>query len=154
MTAHLALPAITGSLLPATLSPQIVREAREVVGPDALIMTDALNMRAIRIHGTEAEIAVRALAAGHDLLLKPLEPLEVRDAIVTALATGDLERERLEESVRRILVWKYRVGLVGPAWLTDPVLLEPDPQTMAAVLGNAEHLSIVAAITAAGEEGP
>ncbi len=149
MTAHLSAPAITSDELPATVSEPIVRMARALVGEEAIVVTDALNMGAIRRHGPEAEVVVAALNAGHDLLLKPIDPIGSRDAIVEVLRTGALSADSVRRSVARILTQKYRVGLIGPSWTVDGSLLSPDPARIRRTLGSDEHRAMVS--PAAGE---
>ncbi|GIH47343.1 beta-N-acetylhexosaminidase [Microbispora rosea] len=107
MTAHVAVPELTGDL-PATLSAQaLTRLLRRELGYDGVVLTDALDMHAISRTVGLAEGAVRALAAGADLLcLGPLPTAEdVRgmvDHIVDAVAEGRLAAERLEEATARV----------------------------------------------------
>ncbi|WP_051761362.1 glycoside hydrolase family 3 protein [Microbispora rosea] len=107
MTAHVAVPELTGDL-PATLSAQaLTRLLRRELGYDGVVLTDALDMHAISRTVGLAEGAVRALAAGADLLcLGPLPTAEdVRgmvDHIVDAVAEGRLAAERLEEAAARV----------------------------------------------------
>ncbi|MBB2745559.1 UNVERIFIED_ORG: beta-N-acetylhexosaminidase [Microbispora rosea subsp. rosea] len=107
MTAHVAVPELTGDL-PATLSAQaLTRLLRRELGYDGVVLTDALDMHAISKNVGLAEGAVRALAAGADLLcLGPLPTSEdVRsmvDHIVDAVAEGRLTAERLEEAAARV----------------------------------------------------
>jgi beta-N-acetylhexosaminidase len=58
-----------------------------------------------------AEASIRALEAGSDVVLTPKAVPEVIDGIVEAVETGRMSRERLEESARRLLEIKARVGL-------------------------------------------
>lgn len=107
MTAHVAVPELTGDL-PATLSAQALTWLlRRELGYDGVVLTDALDMHAISGSVGLAEGAVRALAAGADLLcLGPLPTAEdVRgmvDHIVDAVAEGRLAAERLEEAAARV----------------------------------------------------
>ncbi|GGO07090.1 sugar hydrolase [Microbispora rosea subsp. aerata] len=107
MTAHVAVPELTGDL-PATLSPQaLTRLLRHELGYDGVVVTDALDMHAISRSVGLAEGAVRALAAGADMLcLGPLPtPRDVRDIVahvVDAVAGGRLAAGRLEEAAARV----------------------------------------------------
>ena len=113
MTAHVAVPAILGAgAVPATLSPYfltgLLREDMEFEG---LIFTDALRMGAISRGYGAGEAAVLALEAGSDVLLAPEDAGEAIDAVEVAVRTGRVTRERIDESVRRLLAAKARVGL-------------------------------------------
>ncbi|MFE6997718.1 glycoside hydrolase family 3 protein [Microbacterium sp. NPDC057659] len=114
MTAHIVVPAWGEE--PATLNPRVLGMLRDA-GFDGVIVTDALDMAAIRETVGLGGGAVRALAAGADLLCigNPTNPgpamlpdqderdfHAVRDAIVAALRSGELSRERVEEAAGRV----------------------------------------------------
>jgi len=112
MTAHIALPLVTGDELPASLSPKLTGELlRRELGFDGLIVTDSLGMGAITKGYPGGEAAVRAVKAGADLALSPPDPKGALDAIIEAVRRGEISESRIDESVRRILRAKYRVGL-------------------------------------------
>ena len=113
MTAHIAAPAVSGSDTPASLSPELTRWLREGLGFDGLIITDALEMGAVTQQFGSGEAAVRALEAGADLLLCPLNLAEAFGAVLDAVQTGRIPRERLEASVRRILALKHPARQAG-----------------------------------------
>ena len=103
MAAHIAAPAVTGSDIPSTLSPGILTDKlRGELGFNGIIITDALEMGAITARYGSGEAAVRALEAGADWLLCPLDYCAAFDAVVEAVGTGRLSEGRLEESLRRI----------------------------------------------------
>jgi beta-glucosidase-like glycosyl hydrolase/CubicO group peptidase (beta-lactamase class C family) len=113
MTGHLAVPALEPDReMPATLSASILTGAlRKEMGFDGIIVTDALDMGGVTSRYAPAEVAVRAIEAGADVLLVP----PIADAAVAALkqavASGRIPMARLEESVRRVLRAKARLGL-------------------------------------------
>ena len=112
MTAHIAVPALAPPELPATLSPAILTGLlRDELGFKGLVITDALGMGGI-VNGFGAgEAAVRALEAGADTLLMPADPDAAIKAVVAAVSSGRLSRQRIQESVAKILAAKQRVGL-------------------------------------------
>lgn len=111
MPAHVVVPALDASGAPATLSPAIShRLLRERLGFQGLIVTDALEMAGIRPAWT-GEAAVRAVEAGADVLLLPTSPRVAVQSLVRAVQEGQLRKERLDESVRRILEIKARLRL-------------------------------------------
>jgi len=115
MTAHMVVPALDASETPATLSRTMLTTlAREEMGFRGLIVTDALNMAAVRNRATEAEIVVQAVAAGADLLLKPINAVTAHAALVEALQQGRLDRAIVEASVFRILQAKWNFGMLDP----------------------------------------
>ncbi|MBA4123109.1 MAG: glycoside hydrolase family 3 C-terminal domain-containing protein [Acidobacteria bacterium] len=112
MTAHIALPEITGDNVPASLSPQINRDLiRKELKFDGIITTDSLGMGAIVKNYKGVEGAVRAIKAGADIALLPPDPKGTIDAIEQAVLRGEIPKKQIDDSVRRILRAKYRVGL-------------------------------------------
>lgn len=101
MTAHVAFPALDPSGTAATLSPPIMDGLRRTLRFEGLVVTDALIMDGALTGRRESDAAVQALQSGVDLLLYPKDPRRIRDAIVGAVESGALPRERLEESLRR-----------------------------------------------------
>jgi beta-N-acetylhexosaminidase len=112
MSAHIAVPGLDrGQLRPGTIAPNILTGLlRDSLGFSGLVVTDALNMGGIATaYGAEA--AVRAFLAGSDLLLQPADPRAAIDAMAAAVSRGEISRERLNRSVRRVLELKRRLGL-------------------------------------------
>lgn len=112
MTSHIVVPALDPDL-PATLSAPVLGVLREEVGFTGAIVSDALDMAgASAAHGIP-EAAVRALAAGCDLLcVGPQEDVamvrRIQAAVVDAVAAGRLEEERLEASRERVAAMRGR----------------------------------------------
>jgi beta-glucosidase len=120
MTAHVAYPALDNSSLPATLSRTVLGELRRNARFDGLVVTDALIMDGALSGRRESDAAVQAIQAGADLLLYPNDPRRVRDALQAALASGNLTRDRLEESLDR-----YERALAAATAPTPPVARGP-----------------------------
>ena len=110
MTAHISAPGVTGSDIPSTLSEVILQEKlRDELGYDGIIITDGMDMGAITRHFSSAEAALRSLSAGADVILGPHDLQEAFDAVVQAVEEGSLTEERLDRSVRRVLLLKARL---------------------------------------------
>lgn len=111
MVAHLLVPALDPKK-PTTFSKKtitaLLREGMEFEG---LIVSDALDMGALASTNTPEEIAVNAVSAGIDILLHPRDAKVTIDAIVSAVEQGRLTRQRISESVGRIMTAKTRLGL-------------------------------------------
>jgi len=106
------VPALAPPDVPATLSPAILTKLlREELGFKGLVVTDALEMAGVTKGFNAGEAAVRALEAGADALLMTPDPDAALKAVLAAVASGRLQRERIEESVARLLAAKERVGL-------------------------------------------
>ncbi|MCW3817498.1 glycoside hydrolase family 3 protein [Micromonospora sp. DR5-3] len=108
MTGHLLVPALDPQL-PATLSPRILSGLlRDELGFQGVVVTDAVEMRAVADRYGFAGAAVRALAAGADAICVGGErateaaATELRDAIVAAVVAGELPEERLAEAAKRV----------------------------------------------------
>ncbi len=112
MTAHVAVPKITGNNLPATLSPKITTGLlRGELGYKGIVTTDSLGMGAITKGFPGAEAAAQAIKAGADVALLPPDPEAAINAIEVAIRSGEITEDRINDSVRRILQAKYRLGL-------------------------------------------
>ena len=112
MTAHLAVPALEAPDLPATLSPMILTTVlRDQLGFKGIVITDALEMGGIAKGFSVGEASVRAVKAGADVLLMPRDPIAAIDAVVAAVKRGEIDRKRIQASVRRLLEAKVKVDL-------------------------------------------
>lgn len=116
MIAHLQVPALdTTAHLPTTLSrPTVTQVLREELGFDGLIVTDGLDMQGVRKYYEPGQIEAEALLAGNDILLLPPDVPAAYRAIRDYLRRGLLTEERIDESVRKVLKEKYRLGLLHP----------------------------------------
>jgi beta-N-acetylhexosaminidase len=113
MTGHLSVPALEPDPnTPATLSPHILTDLlRHELGFQGLIVTDAMDMGGITVRYAPGEAAVRAIVAGVDALLMPPVPDAAFEALQAAVRSGRISTERLDASVRRILMAKAKLGL-------------------------------------------
>ena len=106
MTAHVAFPALDPSVMPATLSREILRWLlRQQMKFEGLIVTDAFIMDGVLDGRTEGDAAIRALDAGCDVLLYPKDLVAVAHALEKGLETGALDRDRIQYSLRRRQKW-------------------------------------------------
>lgn len=104
MTAHIAVPAVTGTELPSTLSSVVLQDKlRGELGFDGVIISDALEMGAIARQFPVPEACVLALEAGVDVLLCVKDYPACFQAVMDAIAQGRLTEARIDESVKRIL---------------------------------------------------
>ncbi|MFB6230300.1 MAG: glycoside hydrolase family 3 N-terminal domain-containing protein [Salinibacter sp.] len=112
MTGHLALPSLASDSVPATLSRPLTHGLlRTDLGFEGLVVTDALNMKAVTRTFGVGETAVRVLESGADLLLMSTNPWAAHDAIRSAVTSGRLDTTQINNSVRRLLEAKQRLGL-------------------------------------------
>jgi beta-N-acetylhexosaminidase len=112
MTAHLALPNVAGDDVPSTLNPKISNDLlRKELGFKGIITTDSMEMGAIKKNYSDEKSAVLAVKAGADIVLLPNDAKKAIDTIEAAVRNGELSEARIDESVRRLLSAKYRLGL-------------------------------------------
>jgi beta-N-acetylhexosaminidase len=127
MTTDLLMPALDPKL-PAELSPTIINGIlRGELGFDGVVITDALYMQGISDRYSMPEAGVLAILAGCDMMEGPMSPGQVsamENALRAALSSGRLTKDRIDESVRRILILKMRMGLI-PIPLDQMVPIAP-----------------------------
>ncbi|MFD3403084.1 glycoside hydrolase family 3 N-terminal domain-containing protein [Kribbella sp. NPDC058693] len=113
MTAHIVVPALDPSGDPATLSrPILTGILREQLRFDGVVITDSLGMQGVRDKYGDAEIPLRAIEAGVDQLLMPVDPGLAYNSVLDAVRGGRISEARIDESVARILTLKHETGLV------------------------------------------
>lgn len=114
MVSHLSYPNVTGSDTPADLSSSIVTDIlRDKLEYQNVIITDSHSMASITDHYSAGEAAVKALAAGCDMILMPSDLQAAFDAVKAAVADGTLSEARIDESVLRILTVKAEYGIIS-----------------------------------------
>lgn len=113
MVGHLALPGLDPSGQPATVSAVLIEQLlRADLGFEGIVMTDALDMGAVR-NQDRGELVVQSIEAGVDILLAPPDVALAHAAIVDAVVTGRISEERLDASVARVLRLKEQLGLLS-----------------------------------------
>ena len=116
MTTDLLMPALDPTL-PAELSPTIINGVlRQQIGFNGVVITDALYMDGISAKWSEAQAGIMAIEAGDDMLVGPFTSGQVAwmiSALKAAISNGQITKARIDESVRRILTLKMRMGLLA-----------------------------------------
>lgn len=111
MSAHILVPALDRKNI-ATLSHHIITGIlRTELGFEGLITTDALMMSGIADLGSPEEIAVKAVKAGVDILLMPVDAIATIHAICKAVESNEIDRDQIRASVQRI--WKAKQKVCG-----------------------------------------
>lgn len=109
MVGHLSLPAITGSAIPASISPDIVQGIlRGDLGYDGVVITDSLGMGALRAFCEPADVGIAAIEAGCDIALMPPEFEAAYAGLLDAVTSERVSMERIDQSLERILALKLR----------------------------------------------
>lgn len=110
MVAHLDIPALEPERgRPASLSKAVVTDLlQNEMGFKGLIFTDALEMKGVANH---TNVCLQALKAGNDMILVPPRIKEDVDGILKAIETGELPASYIREKCRKVLTFKYALGL-------------------------------------------
>ena len=113
MVAHLFVPALEKRKgIPASVSKNIVTGLlKEKLGYKGLIITDALNMGAVANKYKAGELDALAFEAGNDIMLFSQDVAVGKKLIQQAIDQGRISQKRVEESVKKILLTKYYLGL-------------------------------------------
>lgn len=109
MVGHLNVPVLDRSGTPASLSPKVgTGLLKDELGFDGLVFTDALVMKGAKGHGN---VCVAALKAGADVLLSPASVANDMAAVLAAVKSGELSESMIADRCRKVLEYKYALGL-------------------------------------------
>lgn len=109
MIGHINMPKISNNDVPSSLSKEVITDLLiNKMGYNGLVITDALNMGAIKNNYTDKEIYTMAINAGVDLLLMPNGSRNAIKYINEAIVSGDIDEKRIDEAVLKILKYKYK----------------------------------------------
>jgi beta-N-acetylhexosaminidase len=125
MTSHILYSALDQSM-PATLSkPIITGLLRNQLNFKGLVLSDSMNMRAMRKNYSPGEAAVRAVNAGVDMIMLAEEhydhdtekyemaQAETIEGVMDAVGSGDIDESVIDRAVYRILILKKKYGMLG-----------------------------------------
>jgi len=108
MIGHISAPELTGSNDPCTFSEAVVTDIlRNEMGFKGVIITDAMNMKAVSDYYDSADAAIQALRAGCDMILMPEDFEMAYNGVLQAVNDGVISEERINDSLRRIYRIKY-----------------------------------------------
>lgn len=141
MTEHISVPAATGgSTLPASVEPKLTKGIlRQKLKFKGIVTTDDLWYDHVVARFGRDEVAVLALEAGHDIILKPKDPVTAMQAIVAAVKSGRIPQTQIDSSVYKLLLAKHRLGLFDNRTV--------DTDVLASVSGTAEHHKLIEQVT-------
>jgi beta-N-acetylhexosaminidase len=112
MSFHGAMPALDSSGVPGTLSSKVLTDLlRNEMHFRGIIISDAMDMRGVLDQYGAVDAVKRAVQAGVDVLIQPLNVSQTIDAVVAGVKEGRFTEARLDQSVRRILLAKAGLGL-------------------------------------------
>ena len=98
--------------VPSSISPKINEILRKELNFKGVIMTDDLDMAGLADFVNQDEAAFQVILAGNDLILGSSYQTQI-PYLLKKVSSGELTEDRIDESVRRILSWKYDLGLLG-----------------------------------------
>lgn len=113
MVAHLNIPALDNrEKIPSSLSYHTITSLlKDSIGFEGLVLTDALEMKAVSDNWPDGIVELKAFEAGNDILLLPNNlPLAIQK-LKQAVTNNVITEDRLAESVKKILRYKYSIGL-------------------------------------------
>ncbi len=142
MVAHLYVAALEkGKDIPASISYNIITKLlKEKIGYQGLIITDALNMGAVANKYKPGELDALAFKAGNDIMLFSQDVQTGKKLIQQAIDRGEISQKRVEESVKKILMTKYVLGLSQ--------YTPRNPENINQELNNTEHQKLMQSLYA------
>lgn len=112
MTFHGSMPVLDSSGAPGTLSAAVVSGLlRNQLGFNGVVISDAMDMRGVTDKYGADEAVKRAVAAGVDVLIQPIDAPTAISAVLAGVMEGRYTVARVSQSARRILAIKRQLGL-------------------------------------------
>jgi beta-N-acetylhexosaminidase len=106
MVGHLSIPAVDPE--PASISKMMITNIlREELGFRGLVMTDALNMNALK---NRDDIPIKCINAGVDILLHPVDPDIAAQEILSAVKSNIISEKQIDNAVHRIVKTKEKIS--------------------------------------------
>ncbi len=115
MIAHLAVPGIDSSGVPATISPEVIQRLliRDLCFK-GLVITDSFHMGAITELGKEEDVVRCGILAGADIILDPRQPVNLIERLVEMVKTKEIPEHLLDSVVKKIIAVKGKWLKVQP----------------------------------------
>ena len=113
MVSHMTLINATQEKVPCSVSKEVINDMLiNELGYKNIIITDSFSMGAITDKYTPGQAVVKSVSAGADMILMTPDLKAAHDALVNAIDRGEISRERIENSVRKIISVKIKMGLI------------------------------------------
>ena len=131
MSAHISFPEISPEKnLPVTLDPSVLKNILiDSLNFEGLVITDAMEMRGITSVFSPGRAAIKALNAGCDLILMSPDIYTAIAEVEDAVQKGEISEERINQSYRKILLWKETYGLFDGSNVVDIDKLDEEINT-------------------------
>ncbi|MEO7217031.1 MAG: glycoside hydrolase family 3 N-terminal domain-containing protein, partial [Gemmatimonadaceae bacterium] len=134
MTFHGSMPALDSTGVPGTLSHNVITKLlRNELGFNGLIISDAMDMKGVTDMYGATEAIKRAVAAGVDVLIQPVDVPAAIDAVVDGVTQGRYTETRVSESARRILATKRLLHLDRERYV--------NLDSLRAIVGDSAHVA-------------
>lgn len=112
MIAHVCAASLDSLNIPSSISRKVITDyLKGELGFRGIVITDALQMHGVTDYAGDRNPSLLAYEAGADLLLMPEDPYAAVDAIASAVESGALPEEELDEKVLKMLRLKLSLGL-------------------------------------------
>jgi beta-N-acetylhexosaminidase len=136
MSEHIAVPSVTdGSKLPASVEKKLATGwIRDKLGFEGILTTDDLWYDHVIERFGPVEVAIKAVEAGHDVVLKPKDPVATIQGLVDAVKSGRISEDRIDRSVRKLLYIKASLNLHKDRLV--------DENRVNALVGTTAHLAL------------
>ena len=142
MMGHLVVPSLDASNKPATHSYPITTSLlKDELNFDGVVITDAMEMGALSKNISNEESVVRAIEAGADIILLPIDAKNAIKSIKEAVLDGRISEKRINQSVKKIWNLKKEAGLLSDKGF-------PDWGRIEALVGSKEHTRVANKIAA------
>lgn len=114
MVSHMTLVNATDEKVCSSLSKEVITDMLiNELGFKGIVITDSFSMGAITREYSVEEASVKAVKAGVDMILMPSDLQKSHSAVLSAVNSGEISKERIEQSVRKILLLKAKRGILN-----------------------------------------
>ena len=120
MPAHIAYPKISNEEIPATISGAVIQDIlRDKLGFQGLVVSDSFRMDGIGKAGDEVDMSAVSLTSGCDIILDAKDPLYLMNRLYQMVESGQLEEDKLDQSISRIIGIKNKWLTAKPSRSSD-----------------------------------
>ncbi len=137
MSEHIVIPSLTpGSDLPASVDKTLATTwLREKLGFTGILTSDDLWYKKMVDRFGAERTGILSIQAGHDVLLKPADPIKMIEAVAAAVRSGEIPEARVDQSVLRVLTVKASLNLHRSRFV--------DPSRIDSLVGTREHKALI-----------
>lgn len=98
------------SSLPSSLSKKVIDELRQKLEFSGIIITDDLDMEAVKAYAENNEAATLAINAGNDMIITS-DFINMRSEVLESIKNNKIEEDTINKAVLRVIAWKYYSNL-------------------------------------------